>query len=223
MTQRSVDTARRVPLVRDVLVGVDTSINRWSERGDAERARRESAVTEFVTQLVPAVVAAIDRIDFAAIAARLPVADIVRAIDLNGIIQAVDLNQLMATVDVDALLTRIDVDALMARIDLDALMGRVDMEALLHRIDLGPIVNDVLDEVDVGGIVRESTGSITGDAVDGARLTAMRLDGFVGRVADRILLRGTHVRNPPDETATDTTPSDETADGPTAPDHRSES
>jgi hypothetical protein len=52
----------------------------------------------------------------------------------------------------------------------------------------------VLDEVDIGGIVRESTGSITSDAVDGARLTAMRLDGFVGRVADKVLLRRTSDR-----------------------------
>jgi hypothetical protein len=37
--------------------------------------------------------------------------------------------------------------------------------------------------------VRQSTGSITGDAIDGGRVTAMRLDGFVDRVVDRILLR----------------------------------
>ncbi len=59
-----------------------------------------------------------------------------------------------------------------------------------------PIVDRVLADVDVGGIVRESTGSITSDAVDGARISAMRLDNFVGRVADRVLLRGSTERNP---------------------------
>ena len=57
------------------------------------------------------------------------------------------------------------------------------------------IVSEVLDEIDIGAIVRESTGSITGDAVDGARVTAMRLDTFVGRVADRVLLRGANDRS----------------------------
>jgi hypothetical protein len=85
-------------------------------------------------------------------------------------------------------------------------MNRVDVAALLDRIDLSSIVGEVLDEVDIGSIVRESTGSITGDAVDGARVTAMRVDTFVGRVADRILLRGANDRSglptPPEDEAT---------------------
>ena len=36
------------------------------------------------------------------------------------------------------------------------------------RVDMVGIVAEVLDEIDIGAIVRESTGSITGDAVDGA-------------------------------------------------------
>ena len=206
-TQRGVETARMVPVVRDVLVGVDASIARWSERGDLEQARREAVVVDFVGRLVPAVVdALLERIDVGAFIGRLPLADVLDAIDLDTLLDHVDLDAILARLDLNALLERVDVDALLDRIDPNALidrvdanrlMARVDLDAVLGQVQLGPIVADVLDEVDVGAIVRDSTGSITSDAVDGARLTAMRLDGFIGRVADRALLRGPRDRNRP--------------------------
>lgn len=169
--QRAIDTGRQIPIVRDVLVGIDASLDRWGEHADLETARSEQEVTSFVTQVVPAIV--------------------------NGVLERIDINGVLDQVDIDRLLNQVDIDHLLDRIDIDRLMSRVDVEALLQRVELGPIVTDVLDEVDIGGIVRESTGSITGDAVDSARVTAMRLDGFVGRIADRLLLRGGEDRNAP--------------------------
>ncbi len=186
LTERALDRARGLPVVRDVLVGIDSSMTRWVERGDAELERRQAVVTGLVARLVPAMLdEMLERIDFAAVAARIPVAQIIDAIDVDA---------MLATIDVDALVQRVDADALVQRVDVEALIQRVDVEAMLHRVDLGPIVAEVLTEVDVGGIVRESTDSITTDAVDSARLTAMRLDGFVARIADRVLLRGTTER-----------------------------
>ena len=46
-----------------------------------------------------------------------------------------------------------------------------------------------LDAVDIGAIVRESTGSVTGDMVDSARIQSMQLDVVVNRIVDTILLR----------------------------------
>ena len=68
-------------------------------------------------------------------------------------------------------------------------MSRVDLDALMNRIDIGPIAVRVLDEVDIGSIVRESTGSVTGDMLNGGRVSAMRLDGAIAKVSDKILLR----------------------------------
>jgi hypothetical protein len=59
----------------------------------------------------------------------------------------------------------------------------------MQRVDIAPMADEIISEVDIGAIVRQSTGSITGDAVDGGRLTAMRIDGFVDKVVDKILLR----------------------------------
>lgn len=185
--QRAVEVGSQMPIVRDALVGFSSFLGRWSARADLEQARRRAETTDFLARMIPAVVdAMIERIDIGAVVQRVPLAEILGAVDIDALLGQVDLNQVLEHVDVDALIQRVDVDGLMTR---------VDVAALLDRIDLSSIVGEVLDEVDIGSIVRESTGSITGDAVDGARVTAMRVDTFVGRVADRVLLRGAHDRS----------------------------
>jgi len=235
VAHQTVTTARRVPVVRDVLVGIDASIDRWSERADAETGRREEATLEFLAALVPAMTQAVlERVDLPTLVQQLPLAEIIAAVDLPALLDRLDVPTLLDHVDLDAILDRIDVDAvldhvdvnrvldrvdpdrlldrvgvdrlldrvgvdrlldrvgvdrLMDRVDVERLLARVDLDAMMAQVDLGPIVDRVLDDVDIGGIVRESTGSITTDAMDGARISAMRLDGFVARIVDRTLLR----------------------------------
>ena len=221
--QRAIEIGSRVPIVRDVIVGFGSFVGRWSTRADVEQARRRAETTDFFARLIPAVVdAVIERVDVAAVVRRIPLAEIVGAVDVEALLDQIDVNTVLARVDVDAVVARVDADGLMERVDVEAvvarvdanalvqrvdadalvrrvdanaLVQRVDVAALLDRVDLTSIVAEVLDEVDIGAIVRESTGSITNDAVDGARVTAMRLDGFVGRIADRLLLRGTSDRS----------------------------
>jgi hypothetical protein len=81
------------------------------------------------------------------------------------------------------------VEKIIDRVDINAIVGRVDMQGIMGKVDIAPMAQDIIATVDIGAIVRESTGSITGDMVDGGRLTAMRVDGFVDRVTDRILFR----------------------------------
>ena len=189
--QRAVVVGSQMPVVRDALVGFSSFLGRWSARADLEQARRRAETTDFVARMIPAVVdAMIERIDVGAVVQRVPLAEILGA------------------VDIDALLEQVDLDAVLQHVDIDAIVQRVDMQAILARVDMVGIVSEVLDEIDIGAIVRESTGSITGDAVDGARMTAMRLDTFVGRVADRVLLRGANDRSglPEPETVDGSTP-----------------
>ena len=186
--QRAVEVGSQMPIVRDALVGFSSFLGRWSARGDLEQARRRAETTDFFTRLIPAVVDAV-----------------VERIDVNAIMQRVPLAEIVGALDIDALLEQVDLNELMSHIDVDAIVQRVDMQAILARVDMVGIVSEVLDEIDIGAIVRESTGSITGDAVDGARVTAMRLDTFVGRVADRVLLRGANDRSGLPEPAVDAT------------------
>jgi len=194
--QRAVVVGSQMPIVRDALVGFSSFLGRWSARADVEQARRRAETTDFLARMIPAVVdAMIERIDIGAVMQRVPLAEILGAVDIDAILDQVDLNEVLNHVDVGRLLDRIDVEQVVDRVDANALVQRVDVQGILARVDMVGIVAEVLDEIDIGSIVRESTGSITGDAVDGARVTAMRLDGFVGRVADRVLLRGAHDRS----------------------------
>jgi hypothetical protein len=90
---------------------------------------------------------------------------------------------------VEKIIDRVDVEKIIDRVDVDAIVGRVDVSAIMGRVDIAPMANEIINEVDIGAIVRQSTGSITGDAIEGGRVTAMRLDGFVDRVVDRVLFR----------------------------------
>jgi hypothetical protein len=222
-TQRAVEVGRQVPVVRDVLAGFGSFVGRWATRGEVEQARRRAETTAFLARLVPAVLdAVLERVDVAAIVARVPLEDIVGAIDVDAVLDRIDIDALLAHIDVDRLLERIDVESVVDRVNADALVQRVNVAAILDRVDMAGVVGEVLDEVDIGSIVRDSTGSITSDAVDGARLTAMRLDGFVGRVADRVLLRRhsdrTGLASQPDFTAPEDDAEDDASFDPAGPD-----
>ncbi len=114
---------------------------------------------------------------------------IIDRVDVEKIIDRVDVEKIIDRVDVEKIIDRVDVEKIIDRVDINAIVGRVDMQGIMGKIDIAPMAQDIIATVDIGAIVRESTGSITGDAVDGGRVTAMRIDGFVDRVADRILFR----------------------------------
>ena len=101
----------------------------------------------------------------------------------------VDIDRIVGSLDIDAIAARIDIDAIAARIDLDAVAARLDLNAVLDRIDLARVTEQVLDEVDVGHIVRESSGAMAAETVDAVRIQGMRADRFLSRIVDRMLLR----------------------------------
>jgi hypothetical protein len=65
----------------------------------------------------------------------------------------------------------------------------VDVDAVLARVDLPALTEQVIDEVDLGEIIRESSSTMASETVDALRVQGMRVDGLVSRVVDRILLR----------------------------------
>jgi hypothetical protein len=101
----------------------------------------------------------------------------------------VDLDQVVDRVDLDAVAQRIDLDAIVNRIDLDAIVARVDIDAILARVDIAALTEEVIDEVDLGEIIRESSSTMASETVDALRVQGMRVDGLVSRIVDRILLR----------------------------------
>jgi hypothetical protein len=180
----------------------------WAARGLAEQRRAQAAAVKGVRTLIAALVTAVldeinldevvarvdidrivHRIDLNQIAARIDLGAIVERIDVGAIVERVDVGAIVERVDLDAIAGRIDLDAIASRIDLDAIVARVDLDAIVSRIDLAGLTEQVMDEVDLGEIIRESSSTMASETVDALRVQGMRVDGLVSRIADRILFR----------------------------------
>ena len=90
---------------------------------------------------------------------------------------------------VRAMMTRIDLNQIAADIDVDAIARRIDVDAVIARVDLVGITEDILDQIDLPEIIRESAGSMTTEAVHDVRMTGIGADEAVSRVVDRLLRR----------------------------------
>jgi hypothetical protein len=153
----------------------------WAARGVAEQRRAQALAVRTVRALIAALAAAVlDEIDLDEVVAR---------VDLDRIAARIDLNEIVHRIDIDAIAERIDLDAIVTRIDLDAIVARVDLDAILARVDLPGLTEQVIDEVDLGEIIRESSSTMASETVDALRVQGMRVDGLVSRIVDRVLLR----------------------------------
>jgi hypothetical protein len=156
----------------------------------AEQRRAQAVAARAIGALIAGLVAAVlDEIDLDEVVARVDLDRIVDRINLNQIAARIDLDEIVRRIDIDAIAERIDLDAIVTRIDLDAIVARVDLDAILARVDLPGLTEQVIDEVDLGEIIRESSSTMASETVDALRVLGMRVDGLVSRIVDRVLLR----------------------------------
>lgn len=106
-------------------------------------------------------------------------------VDPNIVLDHVDVDALLKKVDINALLARVDINELLDRVDVDALMERVDIDALMERVD----VEDLVDRAGIPDIVLESTGQLTGSALDFFRRPLVGLDEIVFRASNHFVGR----------------------------------
>jgi hypothetical protein len=162
----------------------------WAARGLAEQRQAQAVAARAVRALIAELAAAVlDEIDLDQVVARVNVDRVVDRVDANQVAARLDVDAIVARVDVDAIAARIDLDAITSRLDLDAIIGMVDLDAIVARVDLPGLTEQVIDEVDLGEIIRESSSTMASETVDALRVQGMRVDGLVSRVVDRILLR----------------------------------
>jgi hypothetical protein len=180
----------RTPIVGAPVRATEQYLGRWSDVGEVEQARNRALVAEFVRRLAPELATAvINQLDMATLTEQLPIDAIVAGVDIDALLDRVDVESIIDRVDVEKIIDRVDVEKIIDRVDVDKIVGRVDVQQIMGRVDIAPMANEIIAEVDIGAIVRESTGSITGDAVDSGRVLGMRLDDFSDRIVDRILFR----------------------------------
>jgi len=132
----------------------------------------------------------LDYVDLDAIIASVDLDAIVASVDVEAVVRRLDLTGLvMDLVDLDAIVATVDIEAILARADVNAVADRVDIQSIIDRIDLVGIASYVIDEIDLPGVIRESTSGVASEAVRGVRMQSIDADQAVQRTIDRILLR----------------------------------
>lgn len=82
------------------------------------------------------------------------------------------------------------VDEMLDHIDLTRLvLERVDIDDIVAGIDLGEIAREVIDEIDLPEIIRESSGAMASETLLGMRTKGIEADERVNRAIGRVLLR----------------------------------
>jgi hypothetical protein len=125
-----------------------------------------------------------------AVLERLDLTEVVRAhVDLDAVVEDLDPAPIVARVDIDALVNQIDVGRLVERMDVDALAARLDVGAVIARVDLAALATQVIEELDLPELIRETAGDAASDEVRELRLKSVEADRLVQRAVDRVLGR----------------------------------
>ncbi len=115
-----------------------------------------------------------------------------RAADTRGAVDDLTARVLGGVIRriVQTALDAVDLTAIVVdNVDLDAVAERIDVDKIIHRVDLVALADTVIEGVDLPRIIRESTDSMSAEAVLGIRSQGMHADdavaGFVGKVLGR--------------------------------------
>lgn len=186
-------------------------------RWRAAQAEMVAAATSFLAVLVPEIARGVaDQVDLTAL--------VRERVDVNAIVEDVDIDRILDRVDLDALIDRVDVDEIVARVDMerlalgfpvetvvdrvdlnrvadrldvDRVIARTDLMAIVERLDLAGIAEEVIDEIDLPRLIRESSGIMANETVQTVRVQGMNADRLVSRVVDRVLSREARDLVPP--------------------------
>ena len=160
---------------------VSDRVGRWLTGLDDRWRAEERADARYANELLDVVVP-------------IAVDAVVTRLDLTErILASVDLDRIVDSLDLDRLMRRIDLDDVVARLDVEAIVGRLPLARIaagvIDELDLAAIATRVIDEVDLPRIVRESTGTMADETVEGLRAQGIMADQAVTGLVDRLLRR----------------------------------
>ena len=192
--------AANPPLLGGLSRGAGSALRFFDGTWKAKEADARSSAEAFMKDLVPAVTAgALEQIDLTALVReRLDINEIAADIDLDALIARVDINAIVDRLDMERLVDRLPIEAVLARVDLNAVADRLDvdrvaerldLEAVVARIDLAGLAQEVIDEIDLPEIIRDSSGAMASETVQEVRVLGIGADRLVARVVDRVLRR----------------------------------
>lgn len=88
-----------------------------------------------------------------------------------------------------AVVDEVDLDTIVDRIDLERVVERLDVNTIVARVDFEHVARQMLEQVDIDEIIRESTSGLADETVDSLRVQGMNADRMVSRLADRLMRR----------------------------------
>jgi hypothetical protein len=72
---------------------------------------------------------------------------------------------------------------------VEGVVARIDFEAIINRVDLNTMARQVVADIDLAEIIRDSTGALASETVRGLRMQGIEADERVNRIVDKALLR----------------------------------
>ena len=179
-------TQRRLEALLDALVPAIAAV--IVERLDLTRLVEQHVDLDELVSTVD-LDAAVARVDIDAVLDRVDLDEVAARLDVDAVVARADLDAAVARVDIDAVLDRVDLNEVATRLDVDAVVARADLDAVIDRVDVVGIVEEVLDVIDLPGIIRDSTGSMASETVRGVRMTGISADEAISKAVDRALWR----------------------------------
>jgi hypothetical protein len=101
----------------------------------------------------------------------------------NAIATRIDLRPIIERALDEMDLTEI----VLSRVDLDAVVQEVDVDAIIDRLPILEIAQYVIHELDVPGLIQQSTGGVARSAMDWMRIGSLRGDQFTASIVDGVL------------------------------------
>jgi hypothetical protein len=94
-------------------------------------------------------------------------------------------------------LTQATMARIIDQIDVDDIVGRVDIDSILAKVDTVGLAREVIEALDIPEMVRQSSGNLAAEGIEGLRLQGMQADRIVARVIDAVLGRRFRQDAPP--------------------------
>ncbi len=174
-----------------IAAGID--LDRIVDRLDIDRVLNRVDIDEVAGRIdIDAITARVDlnaiatRIDIDPLIARANIDAVIDKIDLNEIATRINIDPLIARANIDAVIAKIDLNEIATRIDIDPLIARANIDAVIAKVNLIGLATEVIDGIDLPAIIRQSSGALSSDAVQGIRSQSRTADdalaAFVGRL-----------------------------------------
>jgi hypothetical protein len=138
-----------------------------------------------------------ERVDLDAVAEGIDVDAVAARLDVDQVVARVDIDRIIDRVDIGRIIDRVDIGRIIDRVDVNAVAAKVDLDAIIARLDLIGLADDVVDGIDLPGIIRESSGSMASEALSGVRLQSLQADEALTRAIGRLLPRRRGAQLPP--------------------------